>query len=67
MFAHPIKQIDGYFGKHAGFNALVHMLGGLGVGIIIATPVAYPHPVRWGLILLGLSFLGHLYAFKAKK
>lgn len=56
-----------YFGKHVEYNALVHVLGGIGLGILIAVPFAFPHPVRWALVLVGLSILGHLYTLTVKK
>jgi len=61
------KRAINYFGRHVEFNALVHALAGIGFGILIAAPIAYPHPVRWALFLLGLSFLGHLFAMSSKK
>lgn len=57
------KKADKYFSKHVWFNSTVHAIGGIGVGILIASPFANPHPVRWGLALLGISLLGHVYAF----
>jgi len=61
------KKILNYFKNHVEFNSVIHVLGGIGIGILIASPIANPHPVRWGLIFLGLSLLGHAYAFRAKK
>lgn len=55
-----------YFKKHPAYNSTVHALGGIGIGIIIASPVAGIHPVRIGVTFLILSFLGHLYALSAK-
>lgn len=56
-----------YFGNHVEFNALTHVIGGIGLGIVIASPLAYPHPLRWGLILLTISLCCHAYALSAKK
>ncbi|MGH7246407.1 MAG: hypothetical protein ACREGI_05760 [Candidatus Levyibacteriota bacterium] len=61
------KRALSYFGKHVEYNALVHVLGGIGLGILIASPFAFPHPVRWALTLLGLSLLGHLYVLFQRK
>jgi len=60
---HAIK----YFSNHVEFNALVHVIGGIGLGILIALPFAFPHPVRWALVLLGISLLGHIYTLTVKK
>lgn len=51
--------------KHPAYNGTIHALGGIGVGILIASPIADPHPVRWGIAFLLLSVLGHLYALFA--
>jgi hypothetical protein len=51
-----------YFKSNIEFNAGVHVLGGIGVGIMIASPLTFPHPVRWALVFLALSLLGHVYA-----
>ena len=51
--------------KHPAYNASVHALGGIGIGIIIASPIAGIHPVRWGIALLIVSLLGHVYALFA--
>lgn len=61
------KKIIEYFKKHAEYNSIVHAIGGIGIGILIASPFADPHPVRWGLMLLGVSILGHLYPLMMKK
>ncbi len=60
------KKAMKYFSKHTEINALVHATGGIGVGILIASPFANPHPVRWAVFFIVLSVLGHLYAFVAK-
>lgn len=51
--------------KHPEYNAGVHAIGGVGIGILIAYPVAGIHPVRFGIAFLILSLLGHLYAWFA--
>ena len=61
------KKAVTYFGHHVEFNALTHVIGGIGLGIVIAAPIAYPHPVRWALALLAISLAGHVYAITAKK
>lgn len=61
------EKVRNYFSKNPGYNALVHLLIGLGLGAILAYPVFFPHPIRWGLLLIGLGVLGHIYPLKLKK
>jgi len=49
--------------KHPAFNASVHAIGGVGIGILIASPIIGEHPVRWGITLMVIALLGHVYAF----
>jgi hypothetical protein len=56
-----------YFKKHTMFHGLVHGIGGIGIGILIARPIADAHPVRYGVIFLLVALLGHLYAFSNSK
>lgn len=60
-----MKKAMEYFKKHPNYNSVVHAVGGLGVGVIIASPVAGAHPVRFGIALLAISLIGHLYAWFA--
>lgn len=60
------KRADKYFSKHVWFNSTVHAIGGIGVGILIASPIIGAHPVRWGVTLLVISALGHIYAIYSK-
>ena len=60
-----MKKANKFFGKHSAYNATVHAVGGIGVGILIASPVAGVHPVHWGVALLILCLLGHVYAWFA--
>jgi hypothetical protein len=61
------KKAIAYFGRHVEFNALTHLIGGIGLGIVIAAPLANPHPLRWALILLAIGIFCHIYAVSAKK
>jgi len=62
-----IKSAEKYFRKHPTFNSFTHAVGGIGIGILITYPFVGLHPVRWGVSLLLLSILGHLYAARAEK
>lgn len=56
------KQSLRYMGKHPWFNMWTHIIAGLGIGIVLARPLATDHPVRWGIGLLLISGAMHLYA-----
>lgn len=60
------KKINSFFGKHVLFNSTIHFIGGVGLGILITYPLIGQHPVRWGVTLIIIALLGHLYALKAK-
>ena len=47
---------------HIEFNAGVHALGGVAIGILIAYSFNIQNPLLWVLILGALSILGHIYA-----
>ncbi len=55
-----------YAKKHPAYIASIHALGGVGIGILIASPVAGIHPVRWGVGFITLSLLGHMYMWFAQ-
>lgn len=57
-----LNRIVKYMSKHPHYNAGVHWLGGIGLGFLLAYPLAGQHPVRWGVAFLALSLLGHLKA-----
>ncbi len=56
-----------YFKKHPAYLASVHFVGGVGIGLLIARPVFSTHPVRWGIALIGLAVVGHLYAWNSSR
>lgn len=59
------KHAIAFFAKHVEYNALVHVLGGIGLGVLIAG-LMFPNQVEWALGLLALSILGHLYTLTVK-
>lgn len=67
MFVKEYKKARTYFAEHMDYNSVVHLVGGIGIGILIASPFVFPHPVRWGVALITLSLLGRLYPLIAKK
>ena len=67
MYLKYRKKALAYLSKYPEYNAIIHALGGISIGILIASPLVNPHPVRWALVFAGLSIVGHLYAAKANK
>ncbi len=61
-----IKKLEKYFSKHVWYGNFVHVLAGVGIGILITYPLAGVHPIRWGLALLGLGILGHFWPLIGK-
>lgn len=60
------KQIKKYFEKNAYYNSAVHLLIGVGIGILLA-PSTGIHPVRWAVALIAIGVFGHLYPVLIKK
>jgi hypothetical protein len=60
------KKALSYFRNHIDYNATIHFIGGIGIGILIASPLAFPHPVRWAFVFLMISVAGHFYAATTK-
>lgn len=54
-----IKRLYSYFKKNIFFTDLIHISLGLGIGLIIAGNKF----LVWGIILLIISVLGHIYAY----
>ena len=65
-FTKMCKNSEKYFSRHPYTNALVHLVGGVGVGILITYPMVGTHPVRWGVTLIALAFIGHVYSYYQK-
>ena len=61
-----MKKITAYFKKFPSYNSLVHIIIGLGLGVLITYPLVGSHPVRWGLLLLVVGLAGHLYPLMGK-
>lgn len=53
-----------YFTKHPTYNAVVHLVAGIGIGMMLTFPVAGAHPVRWGMAFLAIALVGHLLAWR---
>lgn len=62
-----MKKVENYFSKHVSFNSAVHLLAGIGIGVLLTHPLFDGHTVRFGLAFLALGLLGHLYPLLVKK
>ncbi len=62
-----IKKIETYLKKHVVYNSIIHIIGGVGIGIVITYPLIRNHPVRWSVVFLAIAILGHLYPLFVKK
>lgn len=51
-----------YFSRHPLHNAFIHVLVGIGIGILLTYPLVGRHPLRWGIAFLILGVLGHVWA-----
>jgi len=62
-----VKKMEEYFKKHHNYNALVHTLLGVGIGILMTYPLVGEHPFRWGAAFVLVGVLGHLYPVSGGK
>ena len=60
------RQLVAHAKKHPHYNAIIHGFVGAGLGVLATHTVFDPHPLRWGLILLAIGLLGHLYPLMTK-
>ena len=56
------KRILKYMSKRPAYNAIVHLIGGIGIGFLLTYTVAGAHPVRWGIAFVIIAILGMLQA-----
>lgn len=62
-----MDKVVKYFSKHVGYNSLVHVVAGVGFGVLLTNSYFNPHPMRYGLFFLAVALLGYLYAYTKKK
>ena len=60
-----MKKVLAFAKKNPAYVAVIHAIGGIGIGILIASPVAGIHPVHWGAAFIIVALLGHLYMWIA--
>ncbi len=61
------KRATHYFSKYPSYNGFVHLLGGIGIGILITYPLVGSHPVRWSIVFIGMAVFGHWWAGQKTK
>lgn len=61
------QKILKFLGAHAEYNAFIHCVSGIGLGILITYPLVGSHPIRWAVVFLTVGVLGHLYPLVAGK
>ena len=60
-----MKKVLTFAKKNPAYIGVIHAIGGVGIGILIASPVAGVHPVRWAAAFIIVSLIGHLYMWIA--
>ena len=60
-----MKKAMAFMKKHPVYHATIHALGGLGLGIIIAHYFSDLNLMLWGIILIIVAVIGHIYAWIA--
>lgn len=60
------KAIFKYLASHPNYNAIIHTIIGVGLGALLVMPLFDGHTVRWGVGLLAVGLLGHLYPLTLK-
>jgi NO-binding membrane sensor protein with MHYT domain len=55
------KKMNNYFSKHVMYTSVIHAVAGIGIGLLVARPFV-SKPVFFGILLLGVSIAGHIFA-----
>ena len=61
-----MKKAMRFMKKHPTYTASIHAIGGVGIGMLIASPLAGVYPFRFGIVFIIIAALGHIYAWVAK-
>lgn len=56
-----------YFSKHPMYNAMIHLSGGIAIGVLIARPFDGGHPLQLAAIFGGIAIVGHAIPWFSKK
>lgn len=53
-------------GKHKNICKVIpFVVFGMGLGVLITYPLVQAHPLRWGVGLLALGLLAHLFQYRS--
>lgn len=66
LWKKDFNKIRKYFEENPDYNGVIHILAGIGIGILITYPLIGEHPVRWSIIFLTAALVGHLYPITFK-
>jgi hypothetical protein len=61
-----VKKVIDFVKKHPTYNGTIHALGGLGVGFVIAYYFSGMNLILWGVILIIIAGVGHIYMLIAE-
>lgn len=61
------KKAMKYFSAHPMYNATIHAIGGMAIGVLIARPLDSGHPVQLAAIFAAIAIIGHLVPLFTKK
>lgn len=62
-----MEKMKKYFSKHVYFGNTVHVIGGVGIGLLLYPFITGTDTFSIGVALIAVSILGHVYAAVAKK
>jgi len=51
------KSMEKYYKKHPMMLMKISALAGVGVGMLLARPLAGEHPVRWGVAFIAAALI----------
>jgi hypothetical protein len=63
-----MKKINKYLKDHPLYSATIHLLAGIGVGLLVPDTIVIGNfPNKFGTLFLGLALIGYLYPTSQKK
>lgn len=66
MFAKAMKGMDRYFSKHTWQNSFIHLIAGVGIGLLVFSYLKdSANMLGWALLTIGIA--GHFVAFLGNK
>lgn len=53
--------------KHKNICRIIpFIILGMGLGVLITYPLVQAHPLRWGISLVAIGLLAHLFQYRSK-